>query len=179
MSFFSFLDPSKNIKSAYSDIAQGQQYMQPFYQAGTQMLPQYMQTLQGLTQHPTQLENQIMGSYTMSPYAQYQTNLLSKEMGEQAGAAGQLGTPNEQLDLANQEQGIVSRDQQQYYQDAMRPFQMGLSGEQYITGLGMKAGTEDVAQSYLAAKMEAEEAAQKEGLLGGLIGGATQLLGHL
>lgn len=172
-------DPGKSMSQAYGDIGQAQQYMQPFYEAGTQELPQYMSTLTSLTAHPTQLEDQIMGSYTESPYAQYQTNLLSKEMGEQAAAGGQLGTPNEQVDLANQEQGIVSKDQQQYYEDAMKPFQMGLQGEQYVTGLGMQAGESEARQEDIAAQMEAEEAKQKEGLLGGIVGAGTQLLGDI
>ena len=159
--------------SKYYDKAS--QYLEPYYQEGTKMLPQYASTLTNLTAHPTQLENQIMGSYTMSPSAQYQTHLLNQSMANQAAAGGQLGTPNEQIALANQTQGIVSKDQQQYYNNAMKPYQMGLQGQQYITGMGMKAGEGMGAQQDLAAGLAAKERMSEMGMIGSIAGAVPQL----
>ena len=153
-----------------SSYAQASGYLKPFYQAGTNILPQYSQTLQNLVQHPTQLPDQIMGQYTESPWAQYQTQTLNKQMANQAAAGGQLGTPNEQIALGKQTQGIVSKDQQQYYNDAMRPFQMGLSGEQYLTGTGMKAGEGMAAQSDMQAALQAKEKAAQASMFGSMVG---------
>jgi len=55
----------------------------------------------------------------------------------------------------------------------MRPYQMGLSGQQYITGQGMRAGEsmgrQEDAQAALAAKEKAAEASMWGSLAG--IGG--------
>lgn len=158
--------------SQYYKQAEGE--LQPFYQAGTKMLPQYTKTLTNLTTHPTQLENQIMGSYTMSPHAQYQTQLLNQTMANQAAAGGQLGTPNEQIALAGQTQGIVSKDQQQYYTDAMQPFQMGLNGEQYVSGMGEKAGAEVMGQQDLEAGLAAKEREAEMSMIGSLAGAGAE-----
>lgn len=165
-------NPSHYYQAAIADY-------QPYYAAGTKMLPEYTSTITNLTKHPTALENQIMGSYTESPYAQYQTQLLNKSMASQAAAGGQLGTPNEQIALANQTQGIVSKDQQQYYEDAMQPYQMGLQGEQYITGEGLKAGKGMAGQEDLQAKAAAKEKEAEASMFGSIAGGAAKLAGEL
>lgn len=154
-----------NYQDAINSITRGEHFLLPQFAAGTAVLPQYTSTLMKLTKHPTQLEDSIMSSYTESPYAKYQEQNLDQQEANQAAASGQLGTPDEQIDLAKQDQGIVSKDQQQYYDDAMRPFQMGLSGEQYLTGMGARAG-EGIAQQQdqignVFDREQAEEDAQK------------------
>lgn len=151
------------------------QYFKPYYAAGTAELPGYMHTLNQLTRHPTGFEDQVMGQYQMSPHAQYQTQLLNQTMANQAAAGGQVGTPNEQIALANQTQGIVSKDQQQYYNNALAPFQMGLSGEQYLTGMGMKAGAGMAGQKDLAATLSAKEREAEMGMFGSIAGAGANL----
>lgn len=151
---------------------QARGYLQPFYDAGTNMLPQYTSLLQQLATNPVGFQNQIMSQYTASPYAEYQTKLLTQSAANQAAMGGQLGTPNEQIALENQTQGIVSKDQNQYVHNVMQPFQMGLSGEQGIVGQGMRAGEGMAAQSDLQAALAAKEKAAKLSTLGA-VGGAV------
>ena len=93
----------------------------------------------------------------------------------QAALAGNLGTPDQQQALMNQEQGIVSKDQQDYLRNAMMPYQWGLQGEQYLTGLGAKSAAGMAAQKDLEAIMAMKQAGMGLGALGGLIGAGTQL----
>jgi len=149
-------------------------YYQPFYDTGTSAMQNYYGALQGLMQDPTALENQIMGSYSMSPWAQQQTNTLTQNLNRSAAMGGNLGTPNEQLSMANQLQGVVSKDQQQYLQNAMTPYMAGLSGEQYLTGMGLKsahglAGIQMTQQRQQMMKQMAEEKAQA-GMFGDIAG---------
>jgi len=153
---------------------QASAYYQPFYDTGTSAMQNYYGALQGLMQDPTALENQIMGSYSMSPWAQQQTNTLTQNLNRSAAMGGNLGTPNEQLSMANQLQGVVSKDQQQYLQNAMTPYMAGLSGEQYLTGQGMQAAHGlagiQMTQERQEAMKKAMEAMQKQSMMGGLTG---------
>lgn len=179
-------EPSKYYQQAMDLQKGGSKFFMPEYAAGTAELPQYMHTLNQLTRHPTQLENQIMGSYTESPTAQYQTQLLTNQMANQAAAGGQLGTPNEQQALATQTQGIVSKDQQRYYQDAMDPYHMGLSGEQSLVGMGSQGATSLARQKNLQATQEdmqaalaAKEEAAKASGLGAMVGAVAGIAGDV
>jgi len=165
-------EPSSDPQSDY-ESAIG--YMQPFYNTGINAMGNYYDSVNKLMKHPAGLENKIMLSYHMSPYAQYQTNTLSKQMGNQAALSGNLGTPDEQTDLASQEQGIVSKDENQYIQNAMKPYEWGLQGDQYLTGLGAKSGMAMGSQKDLEAMLAEKQSAGEMGLLGAGIGGAAKI----
>lgn len=169
---------------AQSNIQQAQHFFQPFYQSGVQAQQGSNRADAMLMGHPTGLEDQIMSGYRMSPYAQYQTNMLNRQMGNQAALAGDLGTPDEQLALGQQTQGIVSRDQQQYLQNAMQPYHWGLSGLQQTAGRGMGAAGGMAAQQDMLARLSQQRAEDTSGLWGSLLGagvdvGTQALMGGL
>lgn len=159
-----------NYGDAYGSINKAIGYQQPFYQAGQSMLSPYMSTLSGLTSDPTALENQIMGQYTMSPTATYQMGQLTDQTNRAAAMGGDLGTPNEQLTMANNLQGLVSQDQQQYLQNAMQPYMAGLQGQGQMTQMGQQAAGSMGDYQNVMAGLQAASAGQKSNLLGGLLG---------
>jgi hypothetical protein len=137
--------------------------------------------LQHLMTNPTALQDGIMSHYTMSPTAQYQMKTTTNQLNRAAAMGGNLGTPNEQQAMAGTVNGIVSGDQQQYLDNAMRPYQMGLQGLTGLTQLGANAGGQ-IANMYgdlysNEAQMDASQNAQGQNLLGGLIGLAGGALG--
>lgn len=172
MDLFSMLYPSSNPQKDYE---QSVGYMQPYYDTGIKAMNDYYNQIGKLIQNPTGLEDQIMGKYSMSPYAQYQTNTLSNMSNNQAALAGNLGTPDSQKAMMNQEQGIVSKDQQNYLRNAMQPYEMGLQGEQFLTSSGQRAGSEMARQKDLEALLAEKQGSSLFDLLGGLIGGGSQI----
>lgn len=115
----------KNPYAKMSDIyKQMQGYITPYTDAGKTGLAGLLALEKGayggMADDPTELEDKIMGKYQESPYAQYQTKQLIDAANSAAAASGQLGTPQEQQELAAHLQGLVSQDQQKYYQNAMQ-----------------------------------------------------------
>lgn len=159
---------------ATSDINQASQRFSPYYKAGVGALKGSMVADTAMMLHPTGLENRIMRGYNMSPYAQYQTNVLNTSMSNQAAAAGELGTPNEQIALAQQEQGIVSKDQQDYLHDAMQPYHWGLQGMQHISDMGMGAAGAMARQDDLESQLAKEHADASSGFAGSVLTMAMQ-----
>jgi len=167
-----------NYGDASNYLDQGTQYLKPWYDTGQDALHNYYQTVLGLTQHPGQLTDQIYGQYQASPYSQYQLQQTQAQMNATAAAGGYLGTPNEQVAMGQQAQGIVSRDQQQYYQNVMQPYTMGLQGLGTIAGMGEKAAMGDVGISQAQARLSAMKSSQLQSLIGGVIGGGASVGAH-
>ena len=159
---------------ASSDIDKAQSYLQPYYAAGTHALKGSMAASAALMLHPTGLENRIMRGYTMSPHAQYQTNVLSQTGASQAAMAGDLGTPDEQRAMEQQTQGIVSRDQQQYLQNAMQPYEMGFHELGDISHMGLTAAGGLTQQEDIQERLDKEKAEAMPQIFGALAGGAIQ-----
>ena len=179
-------EPSQYIDQAVQLQQQGKRPFRPYQVAGGMQLPGYMHTINQLTRHPTELEDNIMSGYQESPYATYQQQNLTQQMNRAAAAGGQLGSPDEQVELARQQQGIISRDQQQYYEDAMKPFSMGLQGQSHLVGMGLQASGDVARQTDLQAAQRAAEAAlaakEKEAeasAIGSLIGMGGELVAGL
>lgn len=162
--------------NSMDSMQQAQQYQMPFYNAGVNMLDPYTSMLQSLTSDPTALEDQIMGKYSMSPTATYQTQQMQDSMNRSAAMSGNLSSPAEQQQMANQTQGLVSRDQQKYLQGAMNPFLAGLQGQQYVTGMGQQAGNQlsNIQQSM--ANLQAGQTQQGYNMLGSLVGLGTSAI---
>ena len=80
-----------------------------------------------------------MSQYQESPYAQHQVQQATDAANRAAAAGGYLGTPQEQQRLAGDVQNIVSRDQNQFYQNAVQPYEYGTQAAGQLAGQGLNA----------------------------------------
>jgi uncharacterized protein YdbL (DUF1318 family) len=94
---------------------------------------------QFLSQGPVGFENSIMSQYRKSPYAQRQVQQATEAANRAGAAGGYLGTPQEQQQLAGDVQGIVSKDQNQFYQNAVQPYEFGTQAAGQMAGQGLQA----------------------------------------
>jgi len=161
-------------------------YTQPFYNIGLQDFQNLSNLSNQLTQNPVNFYNNIMGQYTMSPYAQMQSDYINQEVANQAARGGYVGTPQEMTDLQGNLNRLIAGDQQQYYQDVMQPFDMGFQGLTTGAHMGQQANQMINHQLDLEAALEAQKSAELANLLGGIGGmavggglkyGLTALLG--
>ena len=162
---------------AQNTISSASDRFSPYYNAGTRALKGTQIADANMMLHPAALENRIMRGYTMSPHAQYQTDTLNNEMNNQAAAAGDLGTPDAQVALANQTQGIVSADQNQYLQDAMTQYKMGFNNLSHISDQGMGAAQAMARQDDINARLEAERANADSSMWSSALGAGIQGVG--
>ena len=132
--------------------------------------------------------NDIMLGYTESPGYQYQSEELQKQMSGDAAAGGFTGTAYDQQRQAEQIQGMLARDQQQYYNNIAGAQQRGAQGEQgmFDTGYQASTGLADALASNLAQQaglqfggtayqnqLDANRRAARLGLIGNLAGAAA------
>lgn len=159
------------------------QYLAPYANAGMGYEKFLGPLLEGLMRNPTALQDQIMSHYQESPYAKYQTGEVTNQMNRSAALGGNLGSPNEQADMAGRVQGVVSGDQQNYLHNAMQPYLAGMQSLMGLTNLGENAGGQ-IANMYgdlysNMAGMDAAQNGQNQNLLGGLLGmGGSMLMRH-
>ncbi len=163
-----------------SDLDQAKGLFDPWLEQGRSSLSLLSKLFPQLISNPSGLEDQIMGKYQESPEAQYQSKTLTDSMNRQAAMSGELGSPNEQAGLASNLQGIVGRDQQQYLQNAMAPYNMAVGGEQTMSSQGLKAATAESLIDQLQAALSGQQSGEFMNLLGSMGGGLAKLLmGHL
>jgi hypothetical protein len=121
-----------------------QDYITPYTDAGKQGLSGLQALLSGqlsnMTSNPTGLEDSIMSKYQSSPYATEQMRALTQAQNNAAAAGGTLGTPQMQQELAERLQGVIGKDQQQYLQNAIQPYEYGLGQMQQGYGQQIGAG---------------------------------------
>lgn len=155
-------------------------YLSPFFNQGINSMGIYSKALAGMIGDPTGLEDNIMSHYSESPYAQYQTKNVTDQLNRAAAIGGEVGTPNEQADMAGRVQGVVSKDQQDYLHNAMQPYETALSGEGHLTDLGYNAGN-NIAKMYgnlysNEAGMDASKDSWYQQMMGSGLGGIGKLL---
>ena len=92
-----------------------------------------------LMNDPTGFINKLMESYKPSEGYQFQKDQLTKEMGNTAAAGGIAGTNYDQMNQAAGVQGLLSKDMQQFLQNAFGAFNTGLQGEEGIASRGFDA----------------------------------------
>lgn len=93
----------------------------------------------GRMMNPTSFIDDIMKNYDMSKSAQYQTKELGRGIGATAAAGGFSGTPEHQKEYGEMAHDIMSKDMQQYLQNALGVYGGGLSGEQDFYNKGFDA----------------------------------------
>lgn len=89
----------------------------PYTQAGSGAISQYQDRINQM-QDPVAYNNSIMNQYQQSPFAKFQIEQGIKSANNAASASGMQGSGAEQKALADYSQGVSSRDQQQFFQNA-------------------------------------------------------------
>src|ERR1700722_6720338 len=87
-------------------IDQAKQTQQPFYNAGTQAIPQYQDYLSKM-QNPSGFVNNLMGQYQESPYA-HQQQLQSQRAAQNFGSANGLSGSTPLMQQAQQNASNIS-----------------------------------------------------------------------
>ena len=96
-------------------------------------------TYEDLMNDPTGFINKLMEAYKPSEGYGFQKDQLTKDLSNTAAAGGIAGTPQDQLNQGTAIQGLLSKDMQQWLQNALGVFGAGLSGEEGIAGRGFDA----------------------------------------
>lgn len=158
------------------------QYLDPYTQAGQDALPELQQQFMQLLQDPTAMMKQIGAGFQASPGYQYNVDQATQAAMQSGAASGMAGSPAVQEALAKNISGLASQDYNQYMQQALGQYGMGLQGEGSLASMGLQAGsaaTQALMQGLMAQmQQQAAEKASSQGLLGGLAGAGTSLLTH-
>lgn len=146
MSFFSKLfggykDPSKAAMPYYSQIpGQTAQYQQPYFNAGTQALPQLQNQYQGALDNPGGKVNEIGQNYQQSPGFQFALQQALGAGDHAAAAGGMAGSPEHQQRSMQMATDIGNQDYNNWMNHALGMYGQGLSGEQNLAGMGQSSG---------------------------------------
>jgi hypothetical protein len=118
-------------------------YYQPYIDTGLGAMNQYYNNAStwATPQGAANNYNTIAAGYTASPYSQYQTDQMQQAAAQSAAASGQAGTPAQQAAVANQINGINSRDEQEYINSILRTQQQGQQGLGDLTHQGYDASS--------------------------------------
>jgi hypothetical protein len=103
---------------------------------------------------PTSFMDMIMSKYNESKGAQYEKEKLGKGIGATAAAGGIAGTPEHQREYGEMAGDIMSKDMQQFLENALRVYDGGISGEQdiYNKGFGASGSLADLLGGTLASQ---------------------------
>lgn len=162
------LDWLKKIPGVFQD------HLGAYEKAGTDTLPGYQKSLQGLTD-PNSINN-MMKNYQPSDYYKFQTGEAGRAAANAGAAGGQLGTGDTQAQLAKIIQGLASGDQNQYLQNVFHGLGMGLAGQEGLINGGRSAATtsaQGTADAYagiggMEGQKRLAEANRNQGIFGGI-----------
>lgn len=111
----------------------------PYVNAGQDASGKTKSQYEELINDPTGFINKLMEAYKTSDGYNFQKDELTKSYGNSAAAGGIAGTPLDQQNQAEGVQGLLSKDMQQFLQNALGVFNTGLSGEEGIANRGFDA----------------------------------------
>lgn len=182
--FSSFLHPERGYKKGQEQLDKyynmAQQQYQPFVNQGQQAYGHLTGAMENLL-NPTQLYQDWMGSYQMSPQAQFEQN-RAQESGLRAANAMGLGgsSPALQAIQAGTNE-IGANDQQRYFDRLLAPYLQGASLAQGIYGQGAnmagQMGQNAMNMGGESANMAYGQANAPGQLFGSLLGTAANLGG--
>lgn len=168
-------------------LNQANQYINPYYQAGTGQLPGYQKNIMDML-NPKDFYNRMMQGYEMSPEAKFQMQQGQDAMKNAASASGTLGSGDFSKQMMDYSQNLASRDRQNYFDRIMGIFNQGLSGQQGLVGTGYGAGTQ-MGQNAMEAQRQRQQMLMQQAMaqayqnqaqyggLGNLLGGIGGLVG--
>lgn len=117
----------------------GHQYYDPFINQGAEAGNKLSGHYGNLLDDPTGFINKILAGYKPSEGYQYQKEQVGRSLSNTAAAGGIAGTPLDQMNQGEAVQKLLSGDMQQYLQNALGAYGLGLQGEQGIANKGFNA----------------------------------------
>lgn len=173
----------------YLDQIPGQlhEYYDPYVQQGQDAQSQLSGQYDQLMNDPTGFINALMGDYKPSEGYQYQLDQGLGAMRNSAASGGFSGTGYDQQQQAQYLQGLLGKDQQQFLQNALGAYGIGMQGEQdfYNKGYGASLGLGDSLanalqqQAGLEYKGVANQNAQNSALRNAIIKGLGTAVGGI
>lgn len=119
---------------------QTQQYQQPWFQAGQNMIPGLTDQYNQLMNDPSKRLNDIGAGYKESPGFKFAMQQALQGGNHAAAAGGMAGSPQHEqqnMQLAND---IASQDYNKWLDNALGLYGQGLSGGQNISNQGQQSG---------------------------------------
>ena len=163
------------------------QYMSPYINAGNQALPGLQNQYGQLMNDPGGRLNQMGQNYHQSPGFQFALQQALQGSGHAAAAGGMAGSPQHEQQNMGIATNLANQDYNQYLQNAMGLYGMGMQGQQGLYNTGAQAGMgmgEDLAsmmahQAQLAYEGQNAENQHESGGWGSLLGGLGGLAAGL
>ena len=156
-----------------------QQYMSPYINAGNQSLPGLQNQYGQLMNDPGGRLNQMGQGYHQSPGFQFALQQALQGSGHAAAAGGMAGSPQHEQQNMGLATNMANQEYNQYLQNAMGLYGMGMQGQQGLYNTGAQAGMgmgQDMAsllahQGQLAYEGQNTENQHNAGSWGSLLGG--------
>lgn len=127
-------------------------YFNPYISSGQNAMGMLQGQYGNLINDPNAMIAKWGAGYQQSPGYQFQVDQATKAANRAGAAGGMLGSPMEQQQLSGTINNLANQDFQQYLQNVMGAYGLGLSGEQNINQMGFNA-SDDLARS-LAENMQ-------------------------
>ena len=118
---------------------QAHQGYDPYVNAGLDASGKTKSQYEDMMNDPTGFINKIMNQYKESEGYGFAKDRLLKEMGNTSAMGGIAGTPLDQINQAEGVQGLLSKDMQQFLENALGRYDKGLAGEEGIATRGYDA----------------------------------------
>lgn len=181
MGFFDFLSGGKNPAPSAMPYIQNipgmaSPFITPYYNAGLGALPQLQNQFGGLTSAPGAKLNEIGAGYQQSPGFKFALDQALGASNRSAAAGGMAGSPAHQQESMGLATNLANQDYNNYMNQALGLYGMGLGGQQGLYAGGLQTGTnlsDMIANSLaqagnLAFRGQQEKNAGQRSLLGGL-----------
>lgn len=190
MNFFESLfsggnrNPAKAAQPYLNQIpSQTNQYMLPYFNAGTGALPNLQQQYSQLLSSPGELINHIGESYQQSPGLNFAIKQAMQGAGRASAAGGMAGSPMHEQENMKLAQDLGMQDYNRWLGNALGMYGTGLAGEQGLAGMGQHAGqsmADMIAQTLaqqgnLAFQGQAQQNQNRNDFWGNLFSGAGSL----
>ena len=111
----------------------------PYVNEGRDASGKTKSTYESLMSDPQGFIDSLLKNYKNSEGYNFQKGELTKELGNAAASGGIAGTPLDQQNQGQAIQGLLSKDMQQYLENALGVFGKGLAGEEGIATRGYDA----------------------------------------
>lgn len=117
----------------------GHEYYDPYIQKGQEAGGMLSEQFQKLMKDPSAFISALQEGYEPSKGYQFKKEQLSRELGNTAAAGGIAGTPYHQEQQGELVSGLLSEDMQQFLQNVLGAYGMGVQGEEDIYNKGFES----------------------------------------